>query len=1224
MLRIVVRTMVVCAGLVLLLLGMQRCLTKDERPEVRMDLVITARDADGEPVRWMAEICTGGSVFLNGGPVEPKGEGDDEAGRRALAALFDEIGTLNPPIRIGGTNLEMQSHWVFAVDRSGAATLDGKPLTLAQLEARVAHFIASERVERTRVPTIQEVLDLNLPEFTIRAVDLPGFAYEHSKEAFASPPEPKEAPAAPEVVIREYRGHPMYDDRAKMPDILKAYYPDALPPVSERLPENPAVLYACDEVGTYSRTTGDTGLEDLMVWRRASSDDPVALYRKVGYPSLVRFDPAGRLAPNLAWKWEVTDNNRVYTFYLRKGHKWSDGRPFTSEDMLFSLNEVCGSPAWANSPDWMMETDGFSQLYVEDIRDWAALAARIREQAASGGPSPGKQIMKMIAEEPAFAIRQWAVQGDLDASKVKAVASSLEALRIQGVDLKALSMDDLRAQLADQELTAAELIALSDTLCGLKLEMLERFIEEHKADDSLDDRTKYRIVSRLNSLFGRRDFYLAEAWRGVDFETELSALERKGYSRLSEEELRRHHVLMWRKDRLALADRIDDETEWMAGQVTQFNLLMFRAAYADLVAPARRDRMKLEAVPDETGDTSHIVRFTFTKPNSIFLEKCATFMAYLGMCGSQKASRKKWHPDGVKEMLVFDVLDWRGLFSTMAAQAEAARASPGRHIWPMIDEALRQRLVAGPPDNDRGKDEAYKEDVVRELNRLLRRPDFWDAAAWAGADFDSELRKTLKPGYSTLQRRESDRVKVLLRRKDFLRRGPGDLDEEELLEFNLMMLRAAYDRAATDGGPEALIAKDRYDALDLQAQWRGYRTWGVLWRERGTYHRGWNDHVPTLCPWRVVSEKEDTEIVAVRNPYYFKVDARGQQLPYIDMVRDDRATMDNIRQIKLRSGRINFQTRNLEFSDFTPLKQNEKAGGYEVRLWPNDYCGEVTFFICQQHHDREYRRFLGNPKFRQALSLAMDRQEMIDIVFHGMGTPAQYAIPKSSKYFREALYKAYVEYDPDRANRLLDELGLDKRTGDGVRLLPSGRPFYLEVNAEEERPLAAVQLACKYWRAIGLDAQMKMRSGMIKWRLYRMGKYDVWVHKEGGNYFGPMVVGWCVPTHPAESVQYSAWTAWLQSGGREGLEPPEYVKDLAFMWSRVVHAPNEQRKLEAWTDLMDRAAEDVASLAISTSPGKVVLVGNNFRNVPKLALAGWIAHDSGNCNPEIFYVRQDD
>jgi len=1223
-LRILGRTAVVCIGLIALLLGMQRMLTKDERPEVRMDLIITARDADGEAVRWTAEICTGGSVFLNSGPVAPKGEGEDQVAQRVLAALFDRVGTLKRPIRIGATNHEMQSHWVFAVDRSGAATLDGEPLTLAQLEARLVQFVVSERVERTRVPTIQDVLDLNLPEFTIRAVDLPGFPYERSKEAFASPPEPKESPAAPEVVIKQYHGHPMYDDPAKMPDVLKRFYPDPLPPVAERLPENPAVLYACDEIGTYSKTSSETGLEGLMIWRRASADGPEALYRKVGYPSLVRFDPSGRLAPNLAWKWEVADNNRVFTFYLRKGHKWSDGRPFTAEDMLFSMNVVCGSPAWANSPDWMMETDGFSQLYVEDIRDWATLAARIREQAASGRPSPGKQVVKMIAEELAVAIRQLVVQGDLDASKAQGVTSSLEALKVQGTDLKALSMDDLRTCLAEQNLTDAELIAVSDTLAALKLEMLKRFIEEYKAGDPLDDQTQYRIVSRLNSVFGRRNFYVPEAWQGVGFESELAALERKGYSRLSKEELYRHHVLMWRKDRLSRAERIDDEAEWLAGRVTQFNLLMFRASYADLVVPARRDRMKLEAVPDETGDDSHIVRFTFTKPNSIFLEKCATFMAYLGMCGRQKAFSKKWHPDGVKEMLVFDVLDWGGLFETMAAQGEAAKASPGKHIWPMLDEVLRRKLVADPPSNDRGKDEAYKEEVVRELNRLLRRRDFFDATSWAGVDFDGELHKALEPGYSTLQRRESDRVKVLLKRNDFLRRGPADLSEEELLEFNLMMLRAAYDGVATGNGSDVLIAKDRYDGLDLQSQWRGYRTWGGLWRERGTYHRGWNEHVPTLCPWRIASEKEDTEIVAVRNPYYFKVDAQGQQLPYIDMVRDERAKMKNIRQIKLRAGGINFQTRNLEFSDFTPLKQNEEAGGYEVRLWPNDYCGEVTFFICQQHNDREYRRFLGNPKFRQALSLALNRQEMINIVFHGMGTPAQYAVPKGSKYFSEALYEAYVDYDPERANRLLDELGLEKRNSEDIRLLPSGRPFYLEVNAEEERPLAVVRLACKYWRAIGLDAQMKMRSGMIKWRLYRMGKYDVWVHKEGANYFGPMDVGWCVPTHPAESVQYSAWAAWLQSAGREGLEPPEYVKDLAFMWSRVVYAPNEKQKLKAWRELMARAAKDVPNLAISTSPGKVILVGNDFRNVPELALAGWIAHDPGNCNPEVFYVREGD
>ena len=1195
-------------------------------PTARLDVRLSGRTTEGRSLTHTFGIGAAGQATLDDLPSTVE----------QFMALVD-----SPWQRVTISGRVSDDGWTAEMGAGGVGTRRGRPVTLEEITRELKAFVLDEKVTRTVSPTVQDVLDLvadgTLPPFTYTRVDLPGFPY---KTAYP------DATDEPEVVIKRYRGHPMFEDPETMPESLKAFYPETLPPVAERLPRNPAVLWGCDGIGRYSETTTETRLDDCMVWRRATADRPVALYRKVGYPALVRFDGGGRLQPNLAWKWEVSPDNRVFTFYLRKGHKWSDGKPFTTDDMLFSLNVVSGSPAWGQSPLWMQETDGSSMVYADDIRDWPALAKRLLAGAGVAAPSVGRQVLRVINAELPEALDDLEASGKLPEEKVDALKAALVPEGPEAAAaLAALPEKAFAERFAAYGLTSLERSHLRDALGGVRLFDLMDHLRAISPETLPDERTRARIVSRLNSVLSSRLFYDAATWRDVDVASDLAALLARGYSRLSKSDRYRVAFLMWRNHRLTRADTIFDPAPdlWLPGDVTRFNVLMFRAAYADIVAPAERRRVKIEAVADATGDTSHIIRFTFPKPNSIFLESCATFMVYLGMAGRQRAFNAKYHMDGVQEMLVFDVMKWQAWFKAMKAEFDAGGASPGRHIWPMIREELRAQVIANPPGDARpAKDDLpQQEAIIKEMNRLLRRRDFYNAEAWQHVDLDSELTTLLtdepdkkdadrKKGYSRLQARDERRVEYLMKRADFLRRGVEDLSDDDVLQMNLMMLRAAYDGAAwrDDDDPKKktmLLAPDREVALDEETEARGHRRlWTVLFNEIGAYKRGENEHVPTLCPWRIVSEKDDQRIIAIRNPYYFKVDAAGQQLPYIDVVIDERAKRKEIRQIKLRSGQINFQTRNLEFDDFTALKQMEGPGGYEVRLWPNDYVGEMTFIICQQHADDEYRKIQGDPRFHQALSLGLNRQEMIDVVWHGMGRPAQFAVPKGSPYYSEKLFNAYAEYDPERANRLLDDMGLGRRNREGVRLLPSGRPFFLEVNTEEDRPRAAVELAVNNWRKLGINAQMKMRSGQVKWNLYRTGQWDIWVHKEGGNYWGPLDGGAVAPSHPASSVHISRWTAWLRTGGRTGEEPPDRIKDLDYMWQKVLTASNDAEKYARWQDLMDRTARELPVLGVMTSPGKVLLVKNNFKNVPKLALAGWIAHDPGNCNPEVFYVEMGD
>ena len=105
-----------------------------------------------------------------------------------------------------------------------------------------------------------------------------------------------------------------------------------LPPVSQRLPENPLVIVPPQQHGPYGGT-----------WARFATGprDVGIVEARFAYEGLVRWDAmAQKVIPNLAVRWEIADGGRSFTFYLRRGVKWSDGHPFTVDDLIFWYEDV--------------------------------------------------------------------------------------------------------------------------------------------------------------------------------------------------------------------------------------------------------------------------------------------------------------------------------------------------------------------------------------------------------------------------------------------------------------------------------------------------------------------------------------------------------------------------------------------------------------------------------------------------------------------------------------------------------------------------------------------------------------------------------------------------------------------------------------------------------------------------------------------------------------------
>ena len=275
-------------------------------------------------------------------------------------------------------------------------------------------------------------------------------------------------------------------------------------------------------------------------------------------------------------------------------------------------------------------------------------------------------------------------------------------------------------------------------------------------------------------------------------------------------------------------------------------------------------------------------------------------------------------------------------------------------------------------------------------------------------------------------------------------------------------------------------------------------------------------HKPVQTAYVVVS-KTSTRVRYRRNPYYPKVDPAGNQLPYIDYLEVQRVDSPEIMAAKAATGQIDFAGRQFKTADIPLFKRFEQDNGYETYLWPRPYGSDVTFMPNMTHPDERLRQLFQDVRFRRALSLAINREEINDIAYYGQGIPRQLTVVSSSRYFEPSFAAAWAEHDPQRARALLDEMGLIDRNGDGRREHPDGRPLEitLEYTIGETPKQVTVDLVTAHWREVGLHINRKQISGALQGIRTRGGVMDmsIWHADRNADILFPIEPFWYVPMH---------------------------------------------------------------------------------------------------------------
>ncbi|MBV9815122.1 MAG: ABC transporter substrate-binding protein, partial [Alphaproteobacteria bacterium] len=258
------------------------------------------------------------------------------------------------------------------------------------------------------------------------------------------------------------------------------------------------------------------------------------------------------------------------------------------------------------------------------------------------------------------------------------------------------------------------------------------------------------------------------------------------------------------------------------------------------------------------------------------------------------------------------------------------------------------------------------------------------------------------------------------------------------------------------------------DVLDTLVKQANQRNWAALHNKLDTMYRNDNPDLPSLEPWILKTKPPSDRFVFERNPYYYRIDKQGNQLPYIDRVILSIAD-SKIIPAKTGAGESDLQARYLRFDNYTFLKASEERNHYKVWLWRTGPGSQLALYPNLNANDEVWRSLVRDLRFRRALSLAVDRHEINQVIYFGLAIEGQNTLLPQSPLFEPRFRKAWASFDPHEANRLLDLIGLAKAS-DGFRQLPDGRPLEIivENSGESTEQSDVLELIRDSWRRIGI------------------------------------------------------------------------------------------------------------------------------------------------------------
>ncbi|MCA9839838.1 MAG: ABC transporter substrate-binding protein [Trueperaceae bacterium] len=398
------------------------------------------------------------------------------------------------------------------------------------------------------------------------------------------------------------------------------------------------------------------------------------------------------------------------------------------------------------------------------------------------------------------------------------------------------------------------------------------------------------------------------------------------------------------------------------------------------------------------------------------------------------------------------------------------------------------------------------------------------------------------------------------------------------------------------------------------------------------YDARWqNPELPMIYAWTLDNGYGDgsNRVVATRNPYYWKVDTEGNQLPYIDQLSYDVGEDVQVLVLKALAGEIDFQDRHISgLENKAVFADNMEQGDYHFVETIPAAMNTMIIALNLTHKDPAMRELFQNKDFRIALSHAIDRQELIDVVFVGQGEPYQAAPRPTSPLYNEQLAKQYTEFDPDLANQMLDDLGFAEKDSEGYRLDASGNriSFAVEViTALNPSWTDSLELIQGYWRNVGIDMQIRTEDRSLFYTRKEANDVDATVWGGDGGLDVILEPRWYFP-FSNESNFAQAWQVYYNNPSGEGAltapeEPPAATKRQMELYDQLKSTGDAAEQEALMKEILQIAADEFYAIGISLPAPGYAIVKNNFYNVPDSYPNAWLYPHPAPTMPEQYFIR---
>ena len=416
------------------------------------------------------------------------------------------------------------------------------------------------------------------------------------------------------------------------------------------------------------------------------------------------------------------------------------------------------------------------------------------------------------------------------------------------------------------------------------------------------------------------------------------------------------------------------------------------------------------------------------------------------------------------------------------------------------------------------------------------------------------------------------------------------------------------------------------DEANAKAEAAGYENWAKYMLFLN--HANANPDSPMMTAWRVVKPITSDQWALERNCFYWAVDTEGQQLPYMDEVVLDLAENLEVLNLKAIAGEFTVQGRHIDLSKLPVFTENSDKGNYRIQFWRQPESGIANLYINESwvgdggDVDTETASFLQNKDFRAALSMGIERDEINEVFFLGLGEVgglcAGWDDPNDPGHY---IGEHYVEFNPDEANELLDSIGLDQKDSDGMRLMPgTGEKIVVTHSvavAAFEDYEGIDSMVIEMWKKhLGIDGKLDAQERSL------------WSSRRDNN-----------ETH---------LNSWESSGRAGAIITPNHLGVVGGGGFIAVGASNDHRDngtiadgwIGEWQKLYEEAKSDGSKYAenlqkvvelncnnvnpittVMNKPTYTAIIKKNVRNVPNPLPFSYHAQTSGNGFPETWWLE---